>query len=879
MPNVKSIIEALGYSNSSTLYYSGSREVKENRFIQKLFKELDPIAIYMTDNKPFIVFCETTEKNISKQLIKKIWNAQIPLVIISFDNRVEVYNGCSINSNKELVLLEKVNESSSFSFWNISNAAFWQNYEQKLSAPKLDEVMLDNIKYATYELKKTECAPFAVKIILRLIFIRYLIDREVDLAYGGLCSDVLDSQNCLLTIMKEKSELYDLFSYLKEQFNGNLFELYEEDDRLEIDLLDDASLKMLRDLMAGDLVLSSGQTSLFPLYDFNIIPVEIVSNIYERFLGDEKQKEDKAFYTPPYLVDYLLDQTITPFISKNADCRILDPACGSGIFLVESARKLFERNIRHSSDALNNEKLIDIVTENIWGIDKNSDAIDVAIFSIYLTILDYKDPKTLRDFKLPLLKNINFFVCDFFSENLDQFLDGKHFDFIIGNPPWGSDDGIHLKYCEERKLPHQGKEISRTFVLRTKDFADKDTCCCLIVTSKLFYNTKSTSILFRKWLLEKAKINTYIEMAAVRELIFKKARGPAGVILYNFNDDENENKKNELRHITMKPNIFFKLFDIIVIEKNDYKYVPQSLLLENDWVWKTIVFGYSRDYNTIKKLKEKYDTVEQIIINNNLYYGVGIQVHGGDQMDASHLIGRRLIHAKNGIDSFYVDLNFSEKFNKEKIHRAKVNKQELFISPFTLIKKGFDTNTYKYRAVYSEDDFIYPDAITGICGKKTDKETLLSLTGMFNSSMYSYFNLMLGSSSGIEREQSFPTEIFRKYPAIIDAEIANLVDQIQSAIKAKKEIFINSSESEDLIQKLDELILEKFGLSNDVFVDYALKIQIPLLAKNKMYWETVTIDQIHEYAKVFAEYFSSILHQSKKYISICRIIEFQQQFY
>jgi hypothetical protein len=50
----------------------------------------------------------------------------------------------------------------------------------------------------------------------------------------------------------------------------------------------------------ADEQLTKGQLSLFPLYDFNIIPVELISNIYERFLGDEKQQEDKAFYTPPY---------------------------------------------------------------------------------------------------------------------------------------------------------------------------------------------------------------------------------------------------------------------------------------------------------------------------------------------------------------------------------------------------------------------------------------------------------------------------------------------------------------------------------------------------------------------------------------------------
>lgn len=871
MSTIKNIIDALGYSCSNMLYHVDSNEIKGNRSLQKLFKELTSQAIYLADNKPFIVFVESTDKIISPNLIKKVWNAQIPLLIVGFENRIEIYNGCSINKNKELILLEiientSVNENTSFSFWNITNAAFWKDYQQKLSTPKLDTVMLDNIKDATQQLKKTKCAPFAVKIILRLIFIRYLIDRGVDLVYHGLCGNVVDSQVALLKIMQDKAELYGLFAYLKERFNGNLFELHEEGTLSEIDYLDDASLKILRDLMAGDLVLSSGQTSLFPLYDFNIIPIELISSIYERFLGDERKQKDKAFYTPPYLVNFLLEKTIAPFVEKSTSCRILDPACGSGIFLVESARKLIERNIAQNSGSLNDHQLISVVTENLWGLDKNPDAIDVAIFSLYITILDYKDPKTLKNFKLPLLKGTNFFVCDFFSTEVEKYLNGKHFDFIIGNPPWGRVEGLHEEYCEKQRLPIQGKEISRSFVLRTKDFSTTSTCCCLIVTSKLFYNTKSSSVDFRKWLLGRTKVNTYIELAAVRELIFAKARGPAGIMVYQFDDNLDSNKKNEICHLTLKPNIFFKLFNIIVIEKNDYKYIPQALLIENDWAWKTLVFGYAQDFNLIKSLSSQCPSIMHIIKTRKLKYGTGIRVADGEKQDASHLVGRWLINAENGIKPFEVIRANGATFTKNKVHRAKKDKQYLFHSPYTLIKKGFNTQNYKFRAAYSEEDFLYTDAITGICGEDANKEVLLALTGLLNSSFYSYLNLMLGSSSGIEREQGFPTEIF-KYPAIIDSEIANLVEKIVKTLKTEKEIFSSNKESEGLILELDRLILNKFGLLDDVFVDYALNVQIPLVANNKISWEKVSIEQLRAYAKVFTGYFSKISPHSKKYIS------------
>lgn len=85
---------------------------------------------------------------------------------------------------------------------------------------------------------------------------------------------------------------------------------------------------------------------------------------------DNIQKIADALEIDTYklLVDYLLHQTVSPFMEKNNQCRILDPACGSGIFLVESARKLIETNILQNSSDISDNKLINIVVDNLTGI-------------------------------------------------------------------------------------------------------------------------------------------------------------------------------------------------------------------------------------------------------------------------------------------------------------------------------------------------------------------------------------------------------------------------------------------------------------------------------------------------------------------------------
>lgn len=362
---------------------------------------------------------------------------------------------------------------------------------------------------------------------------------------------------------------------------------------------------------SGTIDMDSGQISLFAIYDFNIIPVELISNIYEILLGREIREKDNAFYTPNYLVEYILDKTTLGFLKAHSKYTILDPACGSGVFLVDSYRRMVEENLQGQMYCEDDNLLKTLLTNNIFGIDINEEAIDVTIFSLYLTVLDYKDPKSLLTFNLPNLKGTNLFISDFFADEQLAELKNVSFDFIIGNPPWGNvKTGLHLKYCKDNgyKDMQQNNEICRSFVFRAKDFCSTRTVCCFILHSKpLLYNQKKPSRLFRSFLLEKTKIHSIIELSSVRKLVFKNADAPATIISFEYS--EGDNLKNSFTYTSIKPNIFFKLFNVIVIEKNDIKYILQSMLYQNDWAWKTIVYGLSGDIDTILQVKKKYKSI------------------------------------------------------------------------------------------------------------------------------------------------------------------------------------------------------------------------------------------------------------------------------
>lgn len=876
---IDQIISQLGYDLSNNLYFSDKFDSAPlTPRSKRVLEDIHPRAAYIINNEPFVLFFDENinDENLFRAVSKQVWNAQIPVAIFCDEGVVKVFNGTSLQlsthtiAQVETYTAESSNESSDFSYWKISDPIFWNKYLQDYSATKLNQSLLNNIAFLTDELKSTYAIPFATKLVLRLIFIRYLIDRGVDLDYEGFTTEVSQSQAEFLKIVGNKDEVYKLFSHLKAKFNGNLFELGNEIDSPK---LVGPVFELLFAFFSGHEVFGryGRQLSLFRLYDFNIIPIELISSIYEILLGEKTRDKDNAFYTPNYLVEYMLNKTITKGLKSKNELKVLDPACGSGAFLVDSYRRIIQKNLGEKTYCDDDTKLKQLLVNNIFGIDINEEAIDVTTFSLYLTILDYKDPKSLSEFTLPNLKGENLFVSNFFDEdNLAPLLNGNiEFDYIIGNPPWGNvKDGLHMAYCRKKGYSdkQQNNEIGRSFVFRARDFCSEGTTCCFVLHSKLLYNQKGPAVRFRKWLLEKAEICEIVELSSVRSLVFENAKAPAAIVVFKYNNQNN--LSNKFLYTSVKPNVFFKLFHVICVEKKDIKYVPQLFLHNYDWAWKAIVYGYSRDLENILKLKDGYQTLKDAISEQDpkIIMGAGIECQDGDGKDATHLLGRKLLDSKKGVDHFFINSSAVSDFNKPKIHRPR--DKRLFDPPYLLTPKGIDCTNFKLKAAYSEESFLAKTTMYIIRGSKEQRDFLVNLVGLMNSSLYAYLNLLLGTSVGIEREQRFMDEVL-KYPYVYSEEIVEKADCIQKKLEQMNHQMFQTNAVEDDIRQLDETVLAAVSLAEDNFVNYAVNIQIPEITNsdNSLAYRRVCSEDLKEYSKCFLKYFSAIYKQDGHRIS------------
>jgi methylase of polypeptide subunit release factors len=911
MTDLKPLFTKLGLNESNGLYITRDALWKNqtafpNRVKRLIERKILPDAFFCFDNKPLILFFNNPAGK--EELHKAIWNFnECPIAIIIENDSIEIFNG--FNYLKEKASLEKIGGTeklNDFSYFELVTGRTWEQYNEQLGYKnRIDYHLLENIKAARDLLVSGHEIDTKIvnAIIGKSIFVRYLIDRKVKMKFDGKLRTWSNDEFCEL--LNHPKMVKDFFDYLEDNekgFNGDLFPLTSG----EYKKIKKEDYQVLRRLLQGEDI-DKGQLSLFQLYDFSIIPIEFISNVYELFIGESNQQAEGAYYTPLFLVDYILKETVDKKLSQTESdytCKVLDPACGSGIFLVETLRKIIEKYITETGIDTKSEKfktaIRNLAKENIFGIDKDLSAVQVAVFSIYLTLLDYLEPPGIETFKFPHLINGNFFNADFFDENAEfnEQLKRVTFDFIAGNPPWkgSSMNEIGNKYLKNRKEKEKGlakkfqiainnNEIAEGFILRVSDFCKDNTQIALIIRSSILYNLGYNDNFspFRQYWLEEFFIDRVFELAPVRFEVFEKSNqpavAPAAVIFYRYAATK-DTDLNITEHLTLKESRFFSLFKIFTINRADYKKVEQKKLKEDDWLWKILVYGSYLDYNLIKRIKDSFPTVKSIVTDSDkIIEGTGIQYSSNPTYNSKHLMGLPFVDSY-GVTPFFINPEKIVEFKKSKVHRLR--DERLFKAPMLLIREGIDMNTLTAKCAISKKDLLFKDSITSIKALNKSNSFLLDdIAAVFSSSLFAYYAVNIFASIGIERER---VKNYNKYS--LPALDLGVTENIRAIEQSFRLIYAETNKvlyDENKIQNLKHLIqLEYDKIEKSIYknlnlndtelslFDYALEVNRKFIIgtndeKRKLF-QTLPFDDkiVNDYAALFIKRFKSNLDTKEK---------------
>jgi hypothetical protein len=443
--------------------------------------------------------------SVAKQVVSYAWHTQIPIAVATDFEELLVYHALTkpLTISKNLMLIENKDFSLKFTdfidkfelLWLLSKDSFENNRLDKYlkkDAKKhktVDKSILEDlvhfrnwlakdIKKYNQNLAQEEIDEVVQKLIDRLIFIRSVEDRGLENRKDWLLSIVEDIKHQRL-LKKVIVELRSVFEHFDNVYNSKLF----AKSRIDKDVVvsDEILSKVVYGLYFGT---GSGRFK----YEFDKISVDLLGSIYEQYLGmllrstekrikleegKSKRKKMGIYYTPQYIVDYIVKNTIGEYMKGKSlkeleDIKILDPACGSGSFLQraydevkEEVKRRIEKGetngIFDELETVGDEKKLflgqkqQVILRNIHGVDLDDQAVEIAQLSLLLKLLEGESSNTKKK-RLPMLKNNiqcgNSLIDDYevagdkafkWQSRFKDIVASGGFNIVIGNPPYGAE--------------------------------------------------------------------------------------------------------------------------------------------------------------------------------------------------------------------------------------------------------------------------------------------------------------------------------------------------------------------------------------------------------------------------------------------------------
>jgi hypothetical protein len=819
-------------------------------------------AVYFAGETPLVYFKDCSSHGVDSvelaKFHKNAWNdSRVPLLIVLGPREVRIYDACakpfirdaavsSEDDTRLILALELANKSLSdarlapFCRQHVESGATWKEYPARfLNEWRCDRTLLGNLRVVSDQLQEGGLAQEIVHELLpRVILLLYLEHRQV--LDKRFYSQFRSGSSKLVDVLNDHTATYRLFDTLAAHFNGDLLPVTST-ERRHVKV---AHLRLLSRLLGGTENLDTGQMALWQLYDFNVIPTELISSIYELFLRSEDGAEAEGLhYTPPALVEMLLNEVMPwPDRPPAADWkppRVVDPACGSGIFLIEAYRRIIESlKAQQGLDRLPVDLLRDVLSNCIFGVDEVHAAVKVAAFSLYLAMLDYVQPKAIwQHVRFPKLTSAedghspNLLASDAFEAQ--ELLKRGPFDLVVGNPPWKRNyvSAPAQAYCEGRNLPI-AREIAHAFLWLAADLAGQTGRVAMFATSKWLFNREGPDRRFREAFFARNQVETIINFSALRRSLFPSAVGPASAVVYSHRSESPpRNTPNDILYCAPQARRAGPIASALLVDAAEWKFVPDDLAAAPA-VWKVLTWASWRDYRLFRKLRSNEETIARFIEAR-----AGWSVANGFQpfdpkrnraatatfMDRElermpylpadaitrHFVAKSAIHP-----SFGKDVTF-----RRAGHRA------AYAASKIVVKEGQAGG--RFCAAFVEDLCTFRATVTGIAAPKGDIRELKALTVFLNSSLASYFTFFNSTSWGVERERVSSNE-WLGLPSVIlhdDDTVVKLCELFDQIVESR-----NSAAVRKLEAKADVAVFQSLGLSATErtlvtdFVDVALPI-------------------------------------------------------
>lgn len=650
----------------------------------------------------------------------------------------------------------------------------------------------------------------AQRFIGRCIFTWYLLDR-------GIAQPFLppDMPAELTEMFSTQSNAFALFDWLRATFNGDLFPM--DDPGAERELLTGEHLDLIRDFIEGRSLLPDrfGQGRLFR-FKFNAIPVDLISSIYQQFARTSAADEARSqglHYTPVELVHLTLDPV---FEGLQSDASVIDPACGSGAFLVEAFRRLVWRGA--AGKPAGRELVRRILYEQLFGLDINRSALGIAAFSLYLAALelDQEPISDIGDLKFDRLIGTTLFEVDSVGDVLPVCITERSFDAVVGNPPW--------TYAGKGETKARSRRSSNT-PLRPRRSPDQEFLALgaklagergrlgMVMKATPFFSKDVHAIASRNMLLQKLAPVSLVNLSNLRrENLFPDAVGPA-VLFFSRCALGADTDRLLVGSIPWTPD--FRRTGVFGLGPGDIRSVPLKRVLSTPPFLKAATFGTVRDGWLIERLEkelQRFDVLLEILERNPVTdRGQGFQVFGEKHIPPARYSKLKVV-TPDRFTPFRLDQGALDDFTHPTLHRPR--RESIFRGPILLCPKVGNATAESrrpYGAAVVPEDTLYTQNFYGVSFADSDVRYAYALSAILNSSLTAFQLAFGGPTWGLERPTVEPHDLM----SLRVPDLTALDPEIMSRLLSTEEQAAAEPWNIACIDALDEAVFDAYELDDD----------------------------------------------------------------
>jgi type I restriction-modification system DNA methylase subunit len=468
------------------------------------------------------------------------------------------------------------------------------------------------------------------KLLVTCILIKFLEDIRDDNGKHSLRSIYKKHRINTFGEALASNVFLDILEDLSSEFNGKIFSQFSTAEKKDLKKSD---LSKISQFLSGDIDPHSNQLFLWKQYSFKHLPPEVISAIYENFIQAESirqkgQTEKGVVYTPIHLVNHLIDEAMPldkPELFRNEQFKVLDPACGSGVFLVAAYKRLLQwwalnNRTDGSIQYPKSKKAQKILENNIFGVDIKETATLVSIFGLTTALLEKLSPQEIwNNLRFNDLSQHNIVAHNFFEWAAKAKNSETSFDLIIGNPPFNiemdktRDQVLRKSTLNQLNLNHPNIPYHNFALYFFETAALLANHVCMIIPANVLLYNKATQKyrmqIFKNYTVKKIFDFTHLR----RDLFHRSADTPVVAVIM----DSTPSGHQDIEHYVVKRMVSSEKKIRFEIDYYDRHVVKWNWAMDEarSFVWKTNLLGGGRLFQLISRLS-LLPTLQDHILSN-----------------------------------------------------------------------------------------------------------------------------------------------------------------------------------------------------------------------------------------------------------------------